>query len=235
MKTLKFLNLLISILILTNCTHSNQSNAHDDLSINMYDHLLLRLLDSSGNDLIKGIGLEYWHRMDSIPEEDAVIGSVSRELYSLEDIYHPDPFMNWFAQKKTRSPSDGIFDIGIERLSKNDFNFLLFTFYSFAICNDIRFEGSYPPADKIVSKLKCPYIFGDDAEHEITTYWRIKSKREAFNENYVETYVSELFSIELDGKEATELTYLSDLIDDPYDPIVSDRNYAKLATFVIDR
>jgi len=57
---------------------------------------------------------------------------------------------------------------------------------------------NYKPASKLIFKLKCPHIFGDDNVHEVVTYWKAGNKPTKSRICYL---------IELEGKEFTQITY----------------------------
>jgi len=51
-------------------------------------------------------------------------------------------------------------------------------------------------------KLKCPYVFGDEAVHEIVTYWDIPKTKSGDGSVYAKCN-----RIEFEGKVITPITY----------------------------
>jgi len=54
------------------------------------------------------------------------------------------------------------------------------------------------PAETLIFKLKCPYMFGDDAVHDIVTYWKEGNKP---------TNSRLCYRVELDGNSTEEFIY----------------------------
>jgi len=166
--------LLISLFIFYHCTKEIESG--DNVLYNAcpfytYDLLRISFINSSGNDLIKGIEYD-WFRSDSIPEQEATGGEIKRDLYSLEFIY-PDTLMDPFKPNMyiIYTPNDDYCrpKLGLMKMPETGIYCLGFNLISFD--GSLWQEDLLPPADKISIKLKCPYIFGDDIVHEIDTYW----------------------------------------------------------------
>lgn len=122
-----------------------------------------------GNDLVKGI------EVDSGSSRAHFGPEIKPELYTLKiicpglcmNIYNPQPYI---------------------QVERSDINYLVFVVY--IINND-----ECPYANTLTYKLNCPYIFGDDAVHELVTYWKEGNKP---------TKSCICYRIELDGKESVE-------------------------------
>jgi len=125
----------------------------------------LSFRDASGNDLVSGIGLEEWCCPTTIPEEQAQSGTVKQELYELSILASQsceDELASLPGRYHYISNEPGPV-LGMNKFE--DYHFLT-TGYSF--------PTQYCPNEKVLTyKLKCPYVFGDEAEHEFITYWEI--------------------------------------------------------------
>lgn len=160
-----------------------------------YQYILrINVQDASGNDLVKGIGWDWW-QSDVVPEEEATAGGVNRELYSLEVIY-PEPCMDTYLLHYS---AGGIMDdlfptLGI--FKKDDNYYLVFDEFSYN-------GGGCPAAEKLTFKLTCPYIFGDKEVHEIVTYWKPDPKWDGIK--LLRFFCTH---IEVDGKAFTQIEHL---------------------------
>jgi hypothetical protein len=162
-----------------------------------YD-LFLKFQDESGNSLLKGIECKDWV---FIPEYDEGVGSVNFDFYALE-IAVPEPCQDTYFLANKERP--GV--ILEEKATPKLFLRLWNGNYYFEI-NYRSFEnpwGEYencPPAEMITYKLSCPFVFGDDAVHEIVTWWR------PYSEKTLNGHPKNLcYRIELDGEEFTQIT-----------------------------
>lgn len=189
MKTLKVYGLLaIAMMNLTSCDRLFGTLPPETVVYN----LGFCFQDASGNDLIKGIGLEEWSPATSM--EDALWGTVKPDLYVL-DIIVSEPCANWDNEIYNTPARPGFSPaVNRPRLSmnrRNDGARYLNNSFSVPV-NDC-------PEEKILTyKLKCPYIFGDDAVHEFVTYWDIPKK--SSSSKYTE-YFAKCYRIEVDGDE----------------------------------
>jgi len=169
MKTAKFLYSLLVYLIMSGC--SNHVGKHELLgdidAAYMYQPLWISIQDMSGRDLVKGIGYDWW-RSDSVPEEDAACGAVKPDLYTLEFVF-PDQRMerpiDFSADGKVRT-----YPVLVLR-KWNGYSYLVLEQLQSWKWIDYEAQKQLPTADWITIKLKCPYAFGDDAVHEIVSYW----------------------------------------------------------------
>jgi hypothetical protein len=147
-------------------------------------NLGLSFQDASGNDLVKGIGLEEWGGGTSI--EDAKWGTVNRDLYVLD-------IMVSISCKGIPERPGVVRDVSRPALimaRENDG-------YCYLI-NSFNVVVKYCPEEKILTyKLKCPDVFGDEAVYEFVTYWDIPKKNYAYtHERYAKCY-----RIEFEGNE----------------------------------
>ncbi|WP_189604196.1 hypothetical protein [Salinimicrobium marinum] len=157
MKTLKIFGLVALIMISSSCERPPIHVEPEFISYNLY----LSFQDISGNDLVKGI------------EFNDSSGSVKDSLYTL-DIIVSEPCWNW-DNDIYNAPARPGFEPDVNRPT---FGLSRFNGYSY-LTNQFGLPVNDCPEQKILTyKLKCPYLFGDDAVHELVTYWDIsKDKR----------------------------------------------------------
>jgi hypothetical protein len=187
MKTLKISGLLV--LVIMNFTSCDLFFGHHEPEFFTYN-LGLSFQDASGNDLVKGIGLEWWMDSTFIPEEQAQSGIVKYDLYVL-DIIISEPCKNWDSKIYNTPGSDVIRPGLVMDRYNNGYHYLE---------NDFRLPVKDCPEEKILTyKLKCPYVFGDEAVYEFVTYWDIPKS------NYAHTRerFAKCCRIEFGGNEIT--------------------------------
>jgi len=227
MKTLKLTVLLLAtVLIMNGC--SNKENLICCLNP-FYQHLIwLSFQDASGNDLVKGIGFDTWNSeiggLVTGKEGDGG-GPVKREFYTLEYVYEdgiPNP---WKPEPKpwviydVRYPEIALHEIMPSEFNANpNYNYLWFetSSYKFTGGPEALLYGHKIEdcdfAEKIIFRLTCPYLFGNDEAHDIITWWELKKGiRNPL-----------CYRIEFDGKKITEIVYAKD-------------SSFSLATIVLDR
>lgn len=153
MKTLGLAGLLIGACILLSGCPGASFFDHDNIP---YVNLYMNFQDASGKDLTEGI--EYV--ADSIPPLGGKGGAVKPELYTLR----------LFEDGKKHYPGgvhgddfSAIMYLQYFKLSEDTSGGLFFNLYG---TRESRKEFSF--------LFTCPYIFGDDAEHEITAYLKKK-------------------------------------------------------------
>lgn len=155
-------------------------------------NLGLGFQDASGNNLVKGIGLEEWSAGTSM--EDALWGSVKPDLYVL-DIIVSEPCKNW-DNEIYNTPARPGFEPDVNRprlgIERPDNGHCYFT-NSFGLPVD-----GCSRQKKLTYKLKCPYIFGDEAVHEFVTYWDIPKTKSSSSE-----YFAKCYRIAFEGNEIT--------------------------------
>jgi hypothetical protein len=187
MKTLKILGLYA--LVIMNFTSCDFLFGHREPDIVVYQ-LNLSFQDASGNDLVKGIGLTDLCCPTNIPEEQAQSGTVKDSLFTL-DIILSEPCNNWDNEIYNAPARPGFIpDVNRPKLGMERYNnsYYLTTRLSF-------FVNACPEEKKLTYKLKCPYVFGDDALHEFVTHWDIPK-------NSMATY-AKCNRIEFEGNEIT--------------------------------
>ncbi|MDR2911408.1 MAG: hypothetical protein LBV47_08645 [Bacteroidales bacterium] len=140
-----------------------------------YTHSLwLGFQNISGNDLLEGAELIWSDEMSS---------AYNSKFYTLDVVYEdgiPDPYKNNDPRYDKMYP--GLFlwegqsppwQLG-SRLNLNpNYNYLQFNVFS----NRNYF------AQKIIFRLTCPYLFGDDEAHDIVTWWKNYTYRNKYNIN----------------------------------------------------
>jgi hypothetical protein len=162
MKTLVFAGL--SALIMMSSVSSCHLVFNQDTDTVFYP-LSISFQDASGNDLVKGIGLEDWYPAN-IPEEQAQSGSVKHDLYVL-DLMVSQPCQDLIDSWNNRH-----YVIPSYRLGLDKFNGTWF------LTTQMDFTVNNCPDEKVLTyKLTCPYVFGDKAEHEFVAYWEIPKIR----------------------------------------------------------
>ena len=191
MKTLKLTVLVLTMLMINSCNKNKvespqgaevieqeDKNVIDGVGIHpFYQHALwLGFQDAQGNDLVEQAVFEL---IDS--ETGKVIDfSLSKfngtkpELYTLDVIFEEGipnewkPAPNPFAIYDVRYPRfffSKEWWIGLEELSNAENNYLWFTTHSF---RNAKF------AEKIILRLTCPSLFGDNKAHDIVTWWKLE-------------------------------------------------------------
>lgn len=181
--------LLLPLVMMNSC--KTEKNEYPFTGYNLF----LSIQDIWGNDLVEGIEYD----PDRLPAWGPF---VNRDLYQLEYVY-PDPCMDVFELHKNSGAAipdeyvpllkvfGSLYDANFSEdydFDDNDYTFLVFHVFSNTRKCDV--------AKKLTVKLKCPYVFGDNAVHEIVTYWEPVSK-----------IVNKCYRIEFDGKTNTEIEY----------------------------
>ena len=154
MRTLKTLS-IIAVLILSSC-EPPWHNEPEFIGYNLY----LSFQDASGNDLVKEIELS----------ESS--GAVKESLYSL-DIIVSEPCWNWDNEIYNAPARPGFEpDVNRPKLALSNYEGYSYLINQFGLPVD-----DCPKQEILTYKIKCPYIFGDDAVHELVTYWEIPNER----------------------------------------------------------
>jgi hypothetical protein len=252
MKALKFMILIFAIFTINGCTDEDKIEQppvtksenggiyFDGGFYPFYHHsVYLAVIDASGNDLTKGIGIEvamydpnsdyidgrYWITSN---EKEYTEGRIKPELYTLDIIFEdgipnplkpePAPIVNGYPlyvlDNPNPRPSIGLQKGSfIEKTHPNDFlppgintdyNYLYFDFSSYkiyglpsALLYDIP-SKEVPFAEKVIFRLTCPYLFGDNEAHDIVTLWE-----PYLYENGEVGIYAVCHSMEFEGKELT--------------------------------
>jgi hypothetical protein len=162
MKTFVFLSLSALLMMCSVSSCHLVFNHEPDVVLYSLD---ISFRDASGNDLVKGIGLDDLYPAD-VPEGQAQSGSVKRDLYVLDIIASPpcqDAIDSWNASHFVTPDHK----LGMDKFDR----------YWFLTTN-IGFMADDCPNEKMLTfRLKCPYVFGDDAKHELVAYWDVPKIR----------------------------------------------------------
>ena len=185
MKTIKLITLLV-LAIMCSCTQPDRCS---NCSVPFYDYqLFLRILDASGNNLVQEMELDWTH-----PDQAEILGRIKTDLYTL-DIVFPEPCMDIYEYHKHSGAYEPAEFVPILSLNIHDY------YYYLALRTQSMILDWCPnPAEMLTFKLSCPDVFGDNAVHEIVTYWKEGNKP---------TNSRICYRIELDGIAFTEeITY----------------------------
>jgi len=189
MKHLKLIILLAAIAVsCTNTTNDELQKIIDGKQDSYYMHFLfLSFQDNYGNDLVKGIEF-------NLMQPNA--GPVTPNTYTLNALF-PDG--------TPKPPIHDIMGFNDGKLFEDGFSRLSFSNSSYKEIYDARGNlVKYPFVENITYKLKCPYIFGDDEEHDIVTWWELKAQNDIGAQE-----CALCCRIEFDGKIYTAINYLS--------------------------
>jgi hypothetical protein len=193
MKLLKLTSLLAALILLCGCNKETIEISEAHPGPYPY-HVLISFQDASGNDLVKGIAHD-WRQSafvyESNPNPDA--GFVNLDQYTLDVVFpdHIQAVVEYITRLEdvriAQLPSDLVDSDSM--LDSYFVNYIVVCkwgdYYGLDMCcltptNDI--EGKkLSPTDKATFKLRCPYVFGDDAEHEIVTYWSYPPEKGPYN------------------------------------------------------
>ena len=192
MKFIFFLAVVVTI----SCNFNNDENKIIESKYDSYylHFLHLSFQDTSGNDLVKGI--EYTRGQSNA-------GPVNPNLYTLKVVF-PDgilfPLVDYrmsFNEGKLFAGAYTGVNINYDRLS-----FSISSYKKYYDSNGM--EVKIPFAEKITFKLICPYVFGDDDEHEIVTWWELKTL-----DDVGELDCTLCCRVDLDGKVFNKINYMN--------------------------
>ena len=176
MKSLSFFGLVLCVAFLS-CQEKEAPNDYP-----FYDHILyISFQDASGNDLVKGIEFDWFQPEGAIITEEAG-GTVKPDLFTLEYVF-PDGRQNpWKPEPKSgvilekREPVLG-YGRGFGINWKESSEMSNYDYFGFEIHSTRRQWDASNEKDIVLScpvitiRLSCPYLFGNDAVHDIVTYW----------------------------------------------------------------
>ena len=177
-KTLKYSCLLLIMAIsLCACPTAPEADCYN---------LALHFRDASGKDLTKGIELEEWSYGESI--ETADWGVIPSDLYELGIV--PRNYYNGeLLEGPNRFPA-----LYVDELEMNRFDGV-----GYCLSNSFIWSKEGNDVRKLTYKIRCPYVFGDNKEHEFVTYWDLNPHiTEVLGLAYASCY-----RIEYEGKEFT--------------------------------
>ena len=198
MKSIKLM-VLLAVVVAVSCKKNDETY---NIGYREYQYYLyLSFQNASGNDLVKGIGFQPY---GNYTEDESNGGIVKSDLYTLEVIFpnhwQSKSFGHGFSFVKGKALKEAY-----PELKYGNYDYLSFMVSGFAVQYGYGIVVRIPFAEKITFKLKCSYIFGDEVEHEMVTWWKEKNKEEE------ERYPAALcYRIELGGKEFTEIDYSND-------------------------
>jgi hypothetical protein len=171
--------LAVSAFSLSSCGFAGGIELKDQMQYN----ISFVFQDAEGNNLAEGIDLEDWTPVD-VPKEQATFGQVVSD-YKLDIILSKQ-------SDKFNSTNEYYHPI------------LIYTKTDDCICignNLILYTGLAEPQNKLTYHITCPYIFGDEEIHVITTYWKeLGNKHNA-------TYLAECYMVEFDGQTITDIRH----------------------------
>lgn len=151
MKTLRnFSGLMLVVICLSSCRWFY----HDDIpEINIY-MIALCFQDALGNNVSEGIGSE---------ELRANEGTIEPDLYSLDIV-----LQNYINGETVPGPDVYPQSSSLGTMKHDKLGTCLRNYFSrFRENNNVR---------KLIYKLRCPYVFGDEEVHELVTYWDLSEK-----------------------------------------------------------
>jgi len=215
----KLLICLTSIWVFCSCDKS--SGKIEDGEYPFYTYTLyLNILDASGNDRIKGIEIVDTTNNFAFYDAEHSLVPIKHDLYTL-DIVFPEGSTNLYIVE----PLSGGQPMNHPELflyNRNGYNYIGIDVASYKFTwPDL--EEIIPPVGKFVFQVTCPYIFGDEAVHEIVTWWELDPN---FSKNY-ENELTPIYchSIEFENK---EITNLANVDDSPF------WRYASIASLTLD-
>lgn len=180
MKTIRFyLMLSIVSLSLLGCGKNNFLPGSDAMKMDYY-WLTVSFKDASGKDLVAKLGDERWV---SSRNQSSWAGEINPERYKL-DIVLSNPHESWDNTIYNTRAKEGVFAPDVNQpyfmIAKYDENHVgtltykgedsiegdcyLFSNFNIPAINGIQNTLTY--------KITCPTIFGDNATHEIVTWWK---------------------------------------------------------------
>jgi hypothetical protein len=211
MKALKLTSLFAALTLLCGCNKENIIGSIFDPGPYSY-HVFISVQDASGNDLVKELTHD-WNQSGYISESNPNpdCGSVNPDLYTM-DVVFPEHiqaavdreirFLKDRIAKGLILPDDpenmlGFYFVDYIYVCKRG-DYYCLNLGCFSPTNDIE-DKKLSPTDNATFKLRCPYIFGDDAEHEIVTYWSYPPENGPYNtyctrvEFEKEEYIPQMF------------------------------------------
>ena len=182
---MKTLNYYLSLLLIMLVTVSCGKNENAEGVVAFRQHMFwLSFQDISGNDLLKG-SESVWQT-----------GKIKPEFYTLEYIFEEGVCNPYNLVSNANVIYDEFyprvgFDVTPPILPVN----INYKYLWFDIKSDIEF-GDF--AEKIICRLTCPYLFGNNEAHDIVTWWK-----PYIYENGESSIYAVCYRVEFGGKEIT--------------------------------
>ena len=130
--------------------------------------------DTAGKDLVATLGDEQW-----VPPTEHTTkwsGTINPERYVLRIVKSDNTVWAARTMEERKELEGPYFILGNEQSLKADNG----TPYSGCwLCNvyrKVETKGAVEPEKHLTYRLTCPEIFGDSEEHDIETYWDVKSR-----------------------------------------------------------
>ncbi len=181
-----------------------------DIPLDRDHYLALSFVDAEGKDLLMGIT-----SAGSLNPSNYSMDPALYTLTSSPDLYDLGLYNN----------PDAIYD-DIHRYPRavlHDLESVGFRHWGMAIrmtVPTIWYTKEHPDLKEITYTLTCPHVFGDEAEHEIVTYWR---KPTGWDESWPGGgHFRVCHRVVVDGEECTDISY-------------TDGEGASFATITLDR
>jgi len=187
---MRIIVLLVSVMMFCSCQKNKNANP-------FFQHILqLHFQDVSGADLVKDIGYDCVYALSNMPRPDEFkefeYGVVKADLYTLDVIFGnhcEDSYYAHYNNPACAEPAPLFPTLMLSGVVDGKY-YLEFTEFS------VKNEKCSSLDRKITFILTCPYVFGDDKEHEIVTFWK------------AEKIPLSCYRIEFDDKEITEIEHV---------------------------
>jgi hypothetical protein len=191
METLKVLYVGIVTVMCASCESTNTKIFPNTAPPDYDYHLELSFIDTSGNDLVKGL-------RTTEPEGSNESFRVDPGLYTLKDSPNAHELGLDAPPGVTYADPDFMYDLYCLPLRRHAIDS---DYYSLAF---VKFCPKTRDVETITYTLTCQRIFGDDEPHRIVTHWR-KSPSNGTTHPYDHMMC---YRVEVDGKEFTDLSYV---------------------------
>jgi len=161
---MRFIALILLLVLCYGCDNTKKTAPEMGPGSNLRHYsVLLNIQDASGVELLKEI------------PKDSITGIIDSELYSW-NVVSPENVRVIHAENPLYP---GLIVI---TMGEKDHYYLYIGHFS---------PSKHVPADAITFSITCPYLFGNESAHVITSYW--KPKKNSFD--------NDCYRITLDGKE----------------------------------
>ena len=181
---MKAIKLICGLLFVATICGSCKKDIRTKEPVMDVQYLLLSFKDAQGNDLVKGIKFDAWHNGGYVTGGDDDIGGTVNSGIFILNLAYDDEVKRFSSSLKIDLIKGGFEESYFTGIKNDDNDDLLFIIPAL---NTTRSEK------KVTLKLKCSYLFGDDAVHDIVTWWKPE-------ENMRKSFC---YRIEYGGKEFT--------------------------------